>query len=80
MIKRKEKGIALGMLLALSAALIYCGFIGWKVYLIPLQYLGLVLGAIGVAGLLGLDIWVGPFAIDTEDDKKDGPDDTIRSE
>lgn len=69
MIKRKEKGLALGMILVAAALMIYCGFLGWRVYLLPLQYVGYVLAAIGVAGLAGANIWVGPFAIDPDDDQ-----------
>ncbi len=69
MITRQEKGIAIAMILAAGAATIYCGFLGWRAYLVPLQYIGYVLIAIGVAGLAGVNIWVGPFAIKPDDDK-----------
>jgi predicted RND superfamily exporter protein len=69
MIKRKEKGIALAMILLAAVLMIYCGYLGWRVYLLPLQYVGYALAVFGVAGLLGVNIWVGPFAIDPVDDQ-----------
>ena len=67
MIKQKEKGLALGLILALAALTIYCGFLGWRVYFLPMQYVGYVLAVIGIAGLAGVNIWVGPFEIEPED-------------
>lgn len=76
MIKREEKGLTLALILIASVLLVVCGFMGWRAYLIPVQYIGYVLGAIGLAGLAGVNIWVGPFAIDPDDkqpDDKRGP-------
>jgi hypothetical protein len=75
MIKRKEKGIAIAMILVAAGLMIYCGYLGWTAYLLPLQYIGFVLAAIGLAGLAGVNICVGPLAIEPDDDqdKQDGP-------
>ena len=67
MIKREEKGIAIAMVLASAAATIYCGLIGWRVYLVPLQYVGYALAVVGLAGLAGANVWVGPFKIRPDD-------------
>jgi hypothetical protein len=32
---------------------------GWRIDSVPAQYVGYIFAAIGVAGLLGLNIWIG---------------------
>lgn len=73
MITRQEKGIAIAMTLAAAVLMIICGFLGWTVYRLPLQYLGYIFAAIGIAGLAGVNIWVGPFAIKPDDDESKNP-------
>jgi hypothetical protein len=73
MIKRQEKGLALALILAAAGLFVICGFLGWTANWIPLHYIGYALGAYGLAGLAGANIWFGPFAIEPEDQNHEQP-------
>ena len=49
-------------LFAFAAVMVYMGFDGYEVNLLPVEYFGYLLAACGTRGVLGINIWRGgPF-------------------
>lgn len=59
MTRRRQRVLALGFLFALAGGLVYFGFQGLTLDFVPAQYIGYAIGAFGVVGLFGLNIWAG---------------------
>lgn len=62
MSRRLQRIFTLLFLFGFAALLIYMGFEGWELNDLPAQYVGYLIGGMGVLGLFGVNIWYGgPF-------------------
>lgn len=59
MTRQQKRTIALIFLFLFSGYLIWLGLDGWTIRTMPAHYLGYLLIAFGIAGLLGVNIWYG---------------------
>ena len=74
MVRGQKRRLALVYLFAVAIGLVWFGFAGWTINLLPAQYLGYLIAAFGVAALCGVNIWYnGP--LDPRFDPPTPPDD-----
>lgn len=58
MTRRQERGLINVLVLVVAGVLVYLGIAkGWRINLLPAQYLGYFVAALGVASLAGVNIW-----------------------
>jgi len=65
--RRQKRAVALICIFLSSAFFIWMGFKGWTIGAVPAHYLGYLVIALGIAGLLGVNIWYGG-PLDPRDD------------
>ena len=57
--RRQKRAVALICIFLSSGFFIWLGLDGWTVKTVPAQYVGYLIIAVGIAGLLGINIWYG---------------------
>lgn len=57
--RRRKRAVALIGIFLASGFFIWLGVEGWTIQTAPAQYVGYLVSAIGIAGLLGINIWYG---------------------
>ena len=68
---RKQRMLVLIGVFVAGGFFVWIGFSGWKIDALPAQYLGYIVLCIGIAGLLGANIWYGG-PLDLRHDSKQG--------
>lgn len=74
---QKRRLTLIGVFIA-GAFFVWIGLDGWTIKSLPAHYLGFIVIAIGIAGLLGLNIWYGG-PLDLRLDSKPGSSEDSRS-
>ncbi len=67
MTPRQKRAVALLCIFIAGGFFIWMGFDGWTIDALPAHYLGYLVIALGIAGLLGVNIWYGG-PLDPRDD------------
>lgn len=57
--RRQKRAVALIGIFLASGFFIWLGAGGWTIHTVPAHYVGYLVSAIGIAGLLGINIWYG---------------------
>lgn len=57
--RRQKRAVALVCIFLASGFFIWLGVEGWTIQTVPAHYVGYLVSAIGIAGLLGINIWYG---------------------
>ena len=69
MTRRQERGVVIVLMFVLAGFLEYLGSIGWRINLVPAQYVGYLVAGITMLALAGVNIWhKGP--LDPNDDPR----------
>jgi len=59
MSRRQQRGFGYCFVFGLAGLLVFLGWKGWQIEFLPAEYLGYLVAAFGVAGILGINIWRG---------------------
>jgi hypothetical protein len=58
MTRQQERGLINALVFVAAGLLVYLGLAkGWRINLLPAQYLGYFVAALGVASVAGVNIW-----------------------
>jgi len=74
MTRRQKRAWILVCVFGAGAFFIWMGFDGWTINALPAHYLGYIVMAVGIAALLGVNIWRGG-PLDPRDDLQHGEPD-----